>query len=86
MVDDRRLTIHFIDGSNLALSFPPQPGNPLRLAKRIEEAMESNYFATEIDDKLVIVPKTSIKYMEVAPLPDELPETVIRGARSVQSD
>ena len=81
MADERLLTIHFIDGSDMALSFPPQPGNPLRLAKRIEEAMESNYFATEVDGKLVIVPKTSIKFMEVEPLPDEIPETVIRGAK-----
>ena len=85
MTDERNLTIHFVDGSKMALTFPRQPGNPLRLAQRIEEAMESNYFASEVDGKLVVIPKTSIKYMEVATLPDAIPETVIRGARS-QSD
>ena len=81
MTDEKRLSIFFIDGSDMVLQVPPQGGNPLLLAKRIQESLDANQFVAEVDGKLVMVPKSNVKYMELEPLPDELPETVIRGAR-----
>lgn len=81
MADDRFLTIYFLDGSDMSLIFPRQAGNPLLLAKRIQEALDSNHVAIEADGELLVFPKTGIKYLQVSPLPDELPETVIRGAK-----
>jgi hypothetical protein len=80
MTSKRFLTIYFIDGSKMSLTFPNQGGNPLLLAKRVQEAIEADQVAIEIDGKLTVIPKSSIKYMQASPLPDELPETVIVGA------
>ena len=80
MAEDRQVTIYFLDGSEMSLSFPDQGGNPLLLAKRVQQAMESNYAAFEIDGKLTVIPKTGIKYLQLNSMPDEVPDTVIRGA------
>ena len=81
MTDDRSLTIHFLDGSEMSLAFPRQQGNPLLLAKRIQEALDANHLAIEAEGELLVFPKTGIKYLKMSPLPDELPETIIRGAK-----
>ena len=81
MAEDRLLTLHFLDGSEMSLTFPDQKGNPLLLAKRIQEALDSNHLAIEAEGELLVFPKTGIKYLHLNPIPDELPDTVIRGAK-----
>ena len=79
MANKRFLTIFFMDGSEMSINFPEQGGNPLLLAKRVQEAIEANQIAIEVDNKLYVIPTNNIKYMHASPMPDELPETVIRG-------
>ena len=81
MSNDRLLTIHFIDGSEMKVTFPEQGGNPLRLAKRVQEAViDSRQFAIEIGGQLYVFPMSSVKYLQMNPSPDELPENIILGA------
>ncbi|MCP4982805.1 MAG: hypothetical protein GY935_20190 [Gammaproteobacteria bacterium] len=79
MNSKRCLTIYFMDGSEMSLNFPKQGGNPLLLAKRVQEAIDASQIAIEIDDHLYVIPTNNIKYLHVSPMPEELPETVIRG-------
>ncbi len=79
MNSKRCLTIYFMDGSEMSLNFPKQGGNPLLLAKRVQEAIDADQIAIEIDDQLYVIPTNNIKYLHVSPMPEELPETVIRG-------
>jgi hypothetical protein len=79
MGNDRFLTIHFIDGSEKKVTFPKQGGNPLLLAKRVQEAIDSRQLAIEIDGQLFVFPMSNVKYLQMSPSPDELPETVILG-------
>ena len=81
MAEDRYLTIYFMDGSEMSLAFPKQQGNPLLLAKRIQEALDANHLAIETEGELLVFPKTGIKYLQMSPIPEELPETIIRGAK-----
>lgn len=83
MEQERFLTLYFLDGSDMSIAFPKQEGNPLLLAKRIQAALDADQIALETDGELIMIPKSSIKYMTVSPLPDELPETVILGASVV---
>ena len=85
MEQDRFLTVYFLDGSDMSINFPKQPGNPLLLAKRVQAALDADQFTIEIDGELLMIPKSSIKYMTVSPLPDEIPETIIRGGKIVAS-
>lgn len=86
MAEDKLVTFYFMDGSEMSLAFPDQGGNPLLLAKRVQQAMDSNHVAVEIDGKLTVIPKTAIKYLQLQSMPDEVPETVIRGARLLDAD
>lgn len=79
MDNKRILTIHFMDGSEMSINFPEQGGNPLLLAKRVQEAIEANQIAIEVDEKLYVIPTYNIKYMHASRMPDEVPTTVIRG-------
>jgi len=79
MDNNRYLTIYFIDGSEMSLTFPKQGGNPLLLAKRVQEALDADQLAIETGDKLLVIPKSNVKYFQMSPIPEELPETVIRG-------
>ena len=69
----------------MSINFPKQPGNPLLLAKRVQAALDADQFTLEIDGQLMMIPKSSVKYMTVSPVPDELPETVIRGGKFVDA-
>ena len=79
MDNNRYLTIYFIDGSEMSLTFPKQGGNPLLLAKRVQEALDADQLAIETGDQLLVIPKSKVKYFQMSPIPEELPETVIRG-------
>ena len=83
MEQDRFLTLYFLDGSDLSITFPKQGGNPLLLAKRIQAALDADQVTLEVDDELMMVPKSSIKYLTLNPLPDELPESIIRGGKLI---
>ena len=85
MEQNRFLTVYFLDGSDLSITFPKQSGNPLLLAKRVQSALEADQITIEIDGELMMIPKSSVKYLTVSPLPEELPETVIRGGSIVTS-
>ena len=79
MTNERFLTIHFTDGSKLSVTFPKQAGNPFLLANRIQKALDANHLAIEMGDELFTIPMNNVKYMQMSPVPESLPETVIRG-------
>jgi len=79
MSNERNITIFFNDGSDLELTFPEQEGNPLLLGKRIQAVLDSKQLAFEIDNELLVVPMHNIKYLQLSPCPEMLPETVIVG-------
>ena len=84
MEQERFLTVYFLDGSDMSITFPKQPGNPLLLAKRVQSALDADQITIEIDGELMMIP-SSVKYMTVSPLPEEMPDTIIRGGRIVTS-
>ena len=79
MASNRFLTVHFIDGSEMSVTFPKQGGNPLLLTKRVQQAIEARQLAMELDGQLFVIPMDNVKYLQASPCPDELPETVILG-------
>lgn len=76
----RFVTIHFMDGTRLSVSFPPQAENLPTMASRVQKALDANQLAFEADGELIVIPATSVKYMAVSPAPERLPDTVVRGA------
>ena len=87
MNDDKHLIIHFNDGTKMEVSFPTQIKNStgalVEAAKRI---LESDKLTIQTEDQLIIIPWSSVKFVEGASVPAAaLPFGVIKGARIVES-
>ena len=77
----RFLTVHFIDGSKISISFPQQIKDPAMMASKVQKALQANELAFEADGDLIVIPTANIKYLQVHPAPEKLPESVVQGAR-----
>ena len=71
----KHLYLHFSDGQRLALRFPQQSDDPAEVARGIRKQMESPVISIEVDGDLLIIPRTSIKYLQISPAPMRMPET-----------
>jgi hypothetical protein len=80
MADKRFLTIHFTDGSKLSVTFPKQEQDAHQVAAKIQKAMDANSLTLEVAGELFMIPKDNIKYLQVSPTPEIMPDSVIRGA------
>ena len=79
MTDKRSLTVHFTDGSKLSVSFPKQIQDPSRMASMVEKALDAKQLAIDVSGELFVVPINNIKYLQLYPTPEKLPDMVIRG-------
>ena len=79
MAIKRFLTVYFTDGSKMSVTFPQQSDDISEIAGRVQKALDANQLAIEIDGELFVIPMSNVKYVQVNPAPENLPETVIRG-------
>jgi len=49
------------------------------MAERIQKALDANKLAIEIDGELFVIPMNNVKYLQMTPAPEKMPETIIRG-------
>lgn len=74
--DVRYLVIHFNDGSNKRLMFERADEAATALT-RMQKTLDQGELVLEFQDKLMVVPLSSVKYLEVAPKPDvKIPNAV----------
>ena len=64
-----------MDGTKLNISYPRLAG-----AASVGKAIEADKLAVATSGKLLVIPTRNIKYIEITPVPDSLPDTVIRDA------
>ncbi|MCY1279841.1 hypothetical protein D3C76_1138920 [compost metagenome] len=79
----KHLYLHFLDGQRLALRFPQQSDDPAEVARGIRKQMESTSISIEVDGDLLIIPRNSIKYLQISPAPVRLPDTTVLGAELI---
>ena len=79
MSEERRLIIHFVDGSKKLLEFPQQVADAT-MAARLKEALEARHLVIEADGALVVIPFENIRYLQAYPAPKKLPSYAIKGA------
>jgi len=81
MNDERQMTIHFNNGAQLKVAFPKQIKNsPAAVLESVKRAMESDKLAIEAEGRLIVIPWSSVKQLEVDPVPSALPFGAIKGA------
>jgi hypothetical protein len=82
MTDKRTMTIHFHDGTKVSFAFPVQTDRQ-GMTSAIEGLPKREHLTIEADGTLLLFPLSSIKYVQVSPSPEVLPEDVIRRATVV---
>jgi hypothetical protein len=82
MPDDRGMVIHFMDGSSLKLEFPKQVKHDDSIVPRIEKVLERQALVAEVDGALLLVPFNNVKYLQVYPAPERLPDYALREVKS----
>ena len=78
----RRAIFHFTDNTTLALEWPKQDmQHYVFLAEALRKAVEADRLLVEVEGNLMVIQTRNVKYVELSPVPDQLPEDVIRNAR-----
>ncbi len=81
MNDDRQLTIHFNTGARMELTFPPKLKNSMAaVMEAMKKTMESDKLVIVAEGKLVMIPWSSIKQLELTPAPAAVPFGAVMGA------
>jgi hypothetical protein len=78
--ENRGMRIHFVDGTTLAVSFPPQRENRAGREILFDEIMKRRLLTIAADGAVHVIPFENVKYISVYPEPAELDKTIIRGA------
>ena len=82
MTTNRGLTIHFMDGSSLKLDLPKQVKHDDSIVPRLEQILERQVLMAEVDGALMLVPFNNVKYVQVYPAPERLPDYALRDVKS----
>jgi hypothetical protein len=83
MAKQFRVIFHFTDGSKLDAEVDAQTQDPAKAVQNIRKAMDADKIMIEIEGQLFLIPLNNVKYMQISPSPDKLPDGVIKGARLV---
>ncbi|MFI8480303.1 hypothetical protein ACIGCM_07010 [Pseudomonas sp. NPDC078700] len=84
MTPIKHLYLYFQDGQRLALRFPQQSNDPVEVARGLRKQLESPFLSIEVDGDLLMIPRESIKYLQITPSPVALPDGVIAGAEMIE--
>jgi hypothetical protein len=84
MNEDRRLIVHHNNGTKLEVTFPVQIKNSTAAVQEaMKRIMESDKLVIETEGRLIVIPWSSVKHLEVSPAPPALPFGAIRNAKVV---
>lgn len=76
------MVVHFTDGTKVTFRYPKLQ-DTATLATKIKKALEQDKIVVQTYDSLLVIPVASIKYIQVTPPPDALPDGVLRDAEIV---
>jgi hypothetical protein len=80
MTLERGMTIHFMDGTQMRVTFPKQVKHDESVPVRLERLLDKDMLMFEADGTLLAIPFANIKYLQVYPAPALLPDYVIKEA------
>lgn len=76
------LTVHLHQGEPIRAVVEADEAKLLGLSDDIEKSLHRNSLAIELDGRLLLIPHSSIKYIEIVPAPPNLPLWLLRGRRA----
>lgn len=79
------VTVHLVHGDPIKFEVSLSAAKEYNLGEDIERSLLRNAMAVELDNKLIVIPYSNIKYVECDPAPAVLPLNMIRGAKRLLS-
>lgn len=83
MENSANMVIHFTDGTKVTFRYPKLKDTST-LATKVKKALELDKIVVQTSGSLIVIPVSSIKYIQVSPPPDALPDGVFRDAEIVE--
>ena len=76
----RTCSVRFNDGDSLKFRFEAVKGDDdPTFARNLKELTEAKNFVFQLEDRLILIPATSVRSIEVYPAPKNLPQDFIKG-------
>jgi hypothetical protein len=79
-VPENQVRIHFVDGTTLTVTFPPQRANQAGRELLFDDIMKRRMLTVATDGGVHVIPFENVKYISVSPAPEELDARIIQGA------
>ena len=77
------MTIFFTDGTDLQFDFPKQIDEPSKIGTMLKKALNENQLILEVEGTMYTIPFVNIKYIQIYPSPEKLPDTAIHGVKLI---
>jgi hypothetical protein len=77
------LIITYTDGCHDHFKFPPQ-FDKAKMATLVEKLLGAASLSLQMEDRLMVIPTRNIRSAELFPVPEKLPETVLRNVQRVR--
>jgi hypothetical protein len=75
-----RLSITFMDGREIGYAWEAADEDLFRASSSIDRVLHNQAITLSIEGRLIIIPLSSVRYVEINPVPINLPGHVVKGA------
>lgn len=80
----KRMVIHFMDGTKLMFKYSGLTDTEASMiASKVKKALDQDKIVVRTYDSVIVMPVANIKYIQVTPPPDVLPEGILQNAEIV---
>jgi hypothetical protein len=83
MSEEVTLTVYFNDGNHQSFAFDRQSAETANLQALFDKLLDQKLLMLQVDDGVMAIPFSSIKYFHISPAPQILPVTVVKGAQFI---
>jgi hypothetical protein len=84
MANIAHMVIHFMDGTKIMFKYPKLTEREAStMASKIKKALDQDKIVVQTFDSMIVMPVSNIKYIQVTPPPDALPEGIFKNAEIV---
>jgi hypothetical protein len=79
------MTIHFMDGTKIVFRYPKlKDREASTIASKVKKALSQDKIVVQTYDSVIVMPVSNVKYIQVTPLPDALPDGILKHAEIVE--
>jgi len=85
MAKTAHMVIHFMDGTKIVFKYPKlNEKEDASIASKVKKALDQDKIVVQTYDSMIVMPVANIKYIQVSPPPDALPDGILKNAEIVE--